>query len=88
MLISSSFLKCSFICPSKLINPSLLEFLDSFTLILQDEGKQIGLNDKLFGAMGTINILLTPFCTIGPPADRAYAVEPVGVEIKIPSPAV
>lgn len=33
-------------------------------------------------------ILLTPFNTTGPPADKAYAVEPVGVDTSIPSPDV
>ncbi len=55
---------------------------------MQSEGKQIGLKDKLLGAIGTISMPLTPFCIIGPPAESEYAVEPVGVEISIPSPAV
>jgi hypothetical protein len=33
-------------------------------------------------------MLLTPFDIIGPPADSEYAVDPVGVDINIPSPAV
>ena len=48
----------------------------------------MGLNERLFGAIGVIKILLTPFCIIGPPAESEYAVEPVGVEMRIPSPAV
>lgn len=48
----------------------------------------MGLNDKLLGAIGVIKIELTPFCMIGPPADNEYAVEPVGVDIRMPSPAV
>lgn len=48
----------------------------------------MGLKERLFGAIGVIKILLTPFCIIGPPADKEYAVEPVGVDISIPSPAV
>lgn len=48
-------------------------------------GTQIGLNDKLFGAIGTIIMQFMPFNITGPPQDREYAVEPVGVEIKIPS---
>ena len=35
--------------------------------------------------MGTNKIPLTPFCIIGPPADNEYAVDPVGVDINIPS---
>ena len=57
-------------------------------VIYESEGKQIGLNERLLGAMGVIRILLIPFCMIGPPADNEYAVDPVGVEINIPSPAV
>ena len=52
------------------------------------DGRQIGLNERLFGAIGVISILFTPFCMIGPPAEREYAVEPVGVDTRIPSPAV
>lgn len=55
---------------------------------MESDGKQIGLNDRLFGAMGVIRMLFTPFCIIGPPADNEYAVEPVGVDTKMPSPAV
>lgn len=57
-------------------------------MIYASDGRQIGLNERLFGAIGVIRMLLTPFCIIGPPADSEYAVEPVGVEIKMPSPAV
>lgn len=57
-------------------------------MIYESEGKQIGLKERLFGAMGVIRMLLTPFCIIGPPADREYAVDPVGVDISMPSPAV
>jgi hypothetical protein len=48
----------------------------------------MGRKDKLFGAIGVIKMLLTPFDMIGPPADNEYAVDPVGVDINIPSPAV
>ena len=57
-------------------------------VIYESEGRQIGRNERLLGAIGVIKILLIPFCMIGPPADNEYAVEPVGVEINIPSPAV
>ena len=57
-------------------------------MISQSEGKHIGRKERLFGAIGTIKIPLTPFCKIGPPADNEYAVDPVEVEINIPSPAV
>lgn len=55
---------------------------------MESAGIQIGRNDRLFGAIGTIRIPFTPHDTIGPPADNEYAVEPFGVEINIPSPAV
>lgn len=38
-------------------------------LIVAVDGKQIGLNDKLLGEMGTIRIPLTPLSMIGPPAE-------------------
>ena len=61
-----------------------------FTLTFIDavEGRQIGLNDKLFGDIGTIKIPLTPFYNMGPPAESEYAVDPVGVEMSSPSPEV
>lgn len=52
------------------------------------EDKQMGLKDKLFGAMGTKTIVFTPLTMTGPPAERAQAVDPVGVDISIPSPEV
>lgn len=35
------------------------------------DGRHIGLNDKLFGAIGTSNMVFTPLRTTGPPADNA-----------------
>jgi hypothetical protein len=43
----------------------------TFIVILDEEGKHIGRKDKLFGAIGTNIMLLTPFRTTGPPADKA-----------------
>jgi hypothetical protein len=40
-------------------------------LITAVEGRHIGLNDKLLGAMGTKIIEFTPFKTTGPPAESA-----------------
>lgn len=37
--------------------------------ILLSDGKQIGLKERLFGAIGTIKMPLTPFDSIGPPAE-------------------
>jgi len=51
-------------------------------------GKQIGRKLRLFGAIGTRVIQSTPFTMIGPPEERAYAVDPVGVEMRSPSPDV
>ena len=56
--------------------------------ISQSEGKQIGLKERLLGAMGTMRIPFTPFWRSGPPADSEYAVDPVGVDMSMPSPAV
>jgi hypothetical protein len=39
-------------------------------VISVSDGTQIGLNDKLLGAIGVIKMLFTPFCIIGPPADN------------------
>ena len=47
--------------------------------------KTIGLADKLCGDTGVKTIVLISGETIGPPADREYAVEPKEVEKIIPS---
>ncbi len=39
-------------------------------VIYESEGRQIGRKDKLFGAIGVMRMLFTPFCMIGPPADN------------------
>jgi hypothetical protein len=36
----------------------------------ESEGKQMGRKERLLGAIGTTKIPLTPFCRIGPPAER------------------
>ena len=51
----------------------------------EEEGNTRGLNDKLRGQIGVRTIALNEGCTIGPPADSEYAVEPVGVETMRPS---
>jgi hypothetical protein len=54
--------------------------------VIEDvEGKMSGLNERLRGQMGVSRIAEVEGCTIGPPADSEYAVEPVGVEMMIPS---
>lgn len=51
----------------------------------EDEGNTRGRKDKLRGQMGVRTRALSDGWTIGPPADREYAVEPVGVETMTPS---
>jgi len=51
----------------------------------EDEGNTSGRNDKLRGHIGTSTTALKEGCTIGPPADREYAVDPVGVDTITPS---
>lgn len=51
----------------------------------EDEGKTSGRNDRLRGQMGVRTSALKDGCTIGPPAESEYAVDPVGVDTMIPS---
>lgn len=54
--------------------------------VMEDElGKTKGRNDKLRGHIGVSTIALSEGWTIGPPAEREYAVEPVGVDTINPS---
>ena len=55
------------------------------TLILLSLFNTIGLADKLLGEIGVIMILSISGETIGPPADKEYAVDPKVVEKIIPS---
>jgi hypothetical protein len=48
-------------------------------------GNNRGLNDRLLGHIGVTSNASTDGWTMGPPADKEYAVEPVGVEIINPS---
>lgn len=50
-----------------------------------EDGKTSGRKDKLRGHMGVSTIALNEGCTIGPPAESEYAVDPVGVETIRPS---
>jgi len=54
-------------------------------VINEEEGKTKGLNDKLRGQIGVRTRALKDGWTIGPPADKEYAVEPVGVDTMSPS---
>ena len=65
----------------------ILSFYDE-TPNLMFYGSIIGLKLKDLGDIGTINIDLLYWHSIGPPADRAYAVLPVGVLTMIPSPLI
>lgn len=54
--------------------------------VMDDEaGNTNGRNERLRGQMGVRTIALSEGCTIGPPADNEYAVEPVGVDTIKPS---
>ncbi len=50
-------------------------------MIVQSKGKIRGLNERVEGFNGVIQIAFTSVLTILPPADILYAVDPVGVEI-------
>jgi len=52
---------------------------------MDDDGKTNGRNDRLRGHIGVKTSALREGWTIGPPAEREYAVEPVGVETMRPS---
>lgn len=70
------------------VRPKKAASLEGFRtrkVIEDEEGKTRGRNDKLRGQIGVRTIALNEGCTIGPPADNEYAVEPVGVETIRPS---
>lgn len=50
-----------------------------------EEGKTSGRKERLRGQMGVRTSAESDGCTIGPPALREYAVEPVGVDTISPS---
>jgi len=49
-------------------------------------GTTIGRSDSVCGAIGASTSTFRRGSTIGPPQERAYAVEPVAVAITMPSP--
>ena len=51
----------------------------------EDAGNTRGLKERLRGQIGVRTIALSEGCTMGPPADKEYAVEPVGVDTIRPS---
>jgi hypothetical protein len=54
-------------------------------VIDEDEGKTRGRKERLRGHIGVRTRALSDGWTIGPPAEREYAVEPVGVDTMRPS---
>lgn len=54
-------------------------------MITDEEGKTSGRKERLRGHMGVRTSALSDGCTMGPPADNEYAVEPVGVPTMRPS---
>ena len=54
-------------------------------MISEVAGKMTGLKLSECAQMGVKMIPSTPVLTSGPPAAKLYAVEPVGVDIRIPS---
>lgn len=71
--------------PSKLAHAVLLELYGTHTRTSIESGRSIGLNDSVCGQIGEINNAGIPGCTRDPPAEREYAVDPVGVAIQSPS---
>lgn len=57
----------------------------TLSVIDADDGNTSGLKDRLRGHIGVSTMALKEGWTIGPPADREYAVEPVGVATINPS---
>lgn len=55
------------------------------SVIIEDEGNTRGRNERLRGQMGVKTSALSDGWTMGPPADKEYAVEPVGVDTMRPS---
>jgi hypothetical protein len=54
-------------------------------VIEEEAGNTSGRKDRLRGQIGVRTRALSDGWTIGPPAEREYAVEPVGVETIKPS---
>ena len=55
------------------------------TVITSSAGKIILLVFSVCGAIGVISVMEPFGATIGPPQERLYPVDPVGVEMMIPS---
>ena len=57
----------------------------TLSVMSEEDGNTRGRNERLRGQIGVKTRALNDGWTIGPPADREYAVEPVGVETISPS---
>lgn len=76
------------VAPSKLTQAADRPSEGFFRVIYELAGRISGLKDKLCGANGVTQITSRFAYTILPPADKLYAVDPVGVDIIIPSPKI
>ncbi len=79
----TSFLNILISCPSEAIWYSV--FSQILTVRFSLEFTTTGRAFKVWGHIGTIKKQLISGEITGPPAERAYAVDPVGVEIISPS---
>ena len=84
--IDSPSLNLNLFAPSRLTHAALRPSTTFSTRIVTLAGSIIGLKDSEWGARGVRQMHLIVVSRIEPPAARLYAVEPVGVEIMIPSP--
>jgi hypothetical protein len=71
--------------PSKLSSAEDLDFGEIRICRHASLGRRTLRKLRLLGQMGVRRRLGTDGCTMGPPADREYAVDPVGVDTMRPS---
>lgn len=74
------------VAPSRLTHAADRPSPRFFNSITELAGKIRGRKDRLCGANGVTRMQLVLACTMLPPAERLYAVDPVGVDTMIPSP--
>src|SRR5207244_11568882 len=72
-------------CPSNETSTSSVPGGIGSTAMAAFEGTTSGRTARVCGQMAATTMASTLGTTIGPPADSAYAVEPVGVATTIPS---
>ena len=86
--ISSSSQSSNLVDPSRLTHgfPLPYEPDDAFIVITDDPLRISGLKESECGAIGVRHIAGSVTSSRDPPAARLYAVDPVGVEIRTPSP--